>query len=303
MKRILFIAGILFCNPTLPMLNAILGTTPPTKPAATATKPIAQPPIQSSTKEIVKAPAGPIAPAQAAPNPAVPLVAANQTAPVIVNVITTQSLNSNPSVISANTNLQDQQVAQEVQQTATQEVHQTLTATLTNAIKERALQTQEQLIAFKEWIGTNKYKIGLATILLSYAALVAYLVRANYRLHDETLWSRWRIEDSYEQLASMDSKKLGQDLVFAIQRRYTTGAQFTDFIQPLVKFMQDLETEKRFLKNYIFITKWIDRAYMQRIFPINEKKVKLAKKLLQRIYFFEHIFLSWAAEFKMTQNA
>jgi len=301
-KRIILLLALI-CSISHPMAKPTTVVAPVKAPAPAAQATLVKPPaapIQTSTKEVVTVKTGP------GPQPIVanaPQVQNfNQTSPVIVNVNNMINQTDN-SQFTSNHNLTQKQIAaQQANQEANQNVEQTTTATLKNAIWGGAAQAQEQLVAFGEWIKTNKYKITAAGVCSCYVVLATYLIRASFRMHDEALWARWRIEDSYEQLMSTPQKQLAQDLVFAIQRRYTSEKQFTDFIQPLTTFLADLEQEKRLLKNYITAAKWITTTRLDYVLPINEKKIKLAKKLLRRLYFIEHVFLSWAAEFKIAQN-
>lgn len=217
-------------------------------------------------------------------------------------------LNQTNSQVTTQQALQDtnQRVDQLAQQIASQRAQQFSYASLKNTIKDTAHAAREQIGAhigaFGEWLKTNKYKLTGLGVLCCYFALIVYIARANHRINDYALWARWRIEDSFEQLASIPHKQLAQDLVFSIQRRYTNEKQFTDFIQPLSQFLHDVAQEKKLLKNYLTAGKWITRLRLQYILPINQKRIDLAKNLLQRLCFIEHVFLSWAAEFKIQQN-
>lgn len=274
MKRIMCMFGVLFVFNTHPMLN-VLGAlaTPPTKTT------------------IVQTPQT---------NPALPPI----------NVTVTNNISNDHNDHSHhdinNNATQAQTNEQQAAQVNNQEVFQETINEIKNSIRDYARQTRAQLStmfnSYKDWIVDNKYKLMLIGACTGYAAIFGALVRTNIRMQDESLWARWRIENSYEQLMQIPQKQLAHDLVFAIQRRYTSEKQFTDFIQPLTQFMHDIQQEKRLLKNYLAAGKWITRLRLHYILPINEKRINQAKKLLQRVLFIEHVFLSWAAEFKMTQH-
>lgn len=300
MKRIIFVFGILFFYSSHSMS---LFSSAPTKPAPAIPAPAATAIVKASgTEQITNNKTITEVPEQSKAASAPQAQIINQTSPVIVNVTNNVSQNENSVHNMNNSANQAQTAAQQANQTTHQEVFQATITTVKTTIKEGAHQAREQMLALGEWIKSNKYKLMLASACCCYAATFAYLVRAQMHMNDEDLWARWRTEDSYEQLMSIPHKQLSQDLIFAIQRRYTTGSQFTDFIQPLVSFMRDIEAEKKLLKNYIETGKWIMRLRVSSILPINEKKISHAKKLLQRLQFFEHVFLSWAAEFKIQQN-
>lgn len=277
MKRIMlvFVFGVLFCSNTHPMIKAV----------ATA---LASSQDRSVTIQM---------PPQANNLPPIHVTVNN-------NISQEQTDNAKHEITNTPTHIQTNN--QQAAQTNNQEVSQTTFTSIKNEIKnsinDRAQQVKDQLIALKEWSKENKYKLIIACACSAYAALFAYLVRGNLRMQDEALWARWRIEDSFEQLASIPHKQLAQDLVFAIQRRYTTEIQFTDFIRPLTQFLHDVGQEKKLLKNYLAAGTWVMRLRLHYILPINQKKIELAKKLLQRLCFIEHVFLSWAAEFKIQQN-
>jgi hypothetical protein len=275
MKKIMLGFTILFCSNTHPMIKAL----------ATAV-------VASQDKSITVQ-----LPPQTNTQPPIHVTVNN-------NISQKQTDNAKHEITNTPTHIQTNQ--QQVTQANNQDVSQTTIASIRNEIKnsinERAQQIKDQLISLKEWSKENKYKLIIACACSAYAVLFAYLVRGNLRMQDEALWARWRIEDSFEQLASIPHKQLAQDLVFTIQRRYTTETQFTDFIRPLTQFLHDVGQEKKLLKNYLAAGRWIMRLRLDYILPINQKKMELAQKLLQRLCFIEHVFLSWAAEFKIQQN-
>ena len=284
MKKRMLIVGVLTHSITYPMAKtAPVAKTAPAMPIVTGT------PNQMQ----ITVPGKPDAQGQSNP-------------PVIVNVNNNLSNKAATLDISGYNVNQSQNSNQQSQQQSTQMVQQHVVQRTFTYVKteilERATKAQEYAIALREWIRLNSIKVTIGAGIAGYLASVAQLVRMNYYLADDALWARWRYEDSYEQLCQMPAKELARDLIFSIQRRYTTQKQFTDFIHPLVQFLHDLEEEKKTLRRYISIGKWIMKFRLDYILPINQKKINLAKKLLQRVYFFEHIFLSWAAEFKIQQN-
>lgn len=269
MKKLLCAVTILSSNLTYPMFEGLFGTTTKQRPSVHT---------QQQNRELSTTTAQPPVPANQQPERGSVSLTANP----VVNIYNTQGMQTNVDVVVQN--------------------QQTTMSLIKNEVHAQFEKASEQLTALTEWIKTNKIKVILTSLTSGYALLALYLMRIYARMHDQTLWSRWRYEDSYEQLMSIPQKELARDLVFAIQQRYTTSAQFNDFIRPLVQFMRDIEKEKKMLKRYIETTKWIGRVRLQRIFPINDTKIELAKTLLQRLLFLEHIFISWAAEFKIQQN-
>jgi hypothetical protein len=274
MKKIIFALGVLFCSNTYPMLSVVAAALASSQSKHTPTEI-----LQGSNQQPIH------------------LTLNN-------NIALTQTDNKKHEMTQNPTHQHSiqQQTSQANNQEVSQSTFTSIKNEIKNSIREHAQQVQDQLIGLKELIKGNKYKLIFACACSAYAALFAYLVHANLRMRDEALWARWRSEDSFEQLASIPHKQLAQDLVFAIQRRYTSEKQFTDFIQPLTQFLHDLGQEKKMLKNYLATGTWIMRLRLYHVLPINQTKMELAKNLLQRLCFIEHVFLSWAAEFKIQKN-
>ena len=149
----------------------------------------------------------------------------------------------------------------------------------------------------KSFLSKHKYTIGFYTLCACYAGLYAKLILDNHYLNRIDLWATWRSDQTFEQLCEIPQQTLGRELVLEIQRRYRNTDNITDFINPLILFMNAIDQEIVRIKHYQTISTWIKRCYLLIIFPTNEQKIKKAQTLLQRVHFVKHVFLSWAAEY------
>ncbi len=307
LKKLIILFCALSCSTSHPMFSGFFGSetkkTPP-KPATTIAKPTASsaPANQSTTLTTAHTTGAAVTQAenqQMAPIPLPPIPANTGQAPVI---IVHAPINNSPVIHATATNQQSQSNAQASFQANQQTTYQNMMNEIKNVIREQTDSAKNNFISIKEWAELNKKKLIFGCMGAGYIALLAVLIRTNWRISDQNNWSHWRYDESLEELMQIPQKELAHSLVFTIQRRYTTEKQFADFIQPLMHFMHDVEQEKKWLKNYIRIGKILMFSRLHYIVPINQTKINQAEQLLQRVLFFEHVFLSWAAEFKIEQN-
>ncbi len=148
----------------------------------------------------------------------------------------------------------------------------------------------------------NKGKIILYFLGGSYITLCSFLFYQNYYFNHTDLWGTWKGDLSFAQLCEIPQQKLSSELLHEIQKRYINKNNPTDFLSPLVEFMNTIEYETKQIERYIFLTNWLKRLRLVIIVPTNEKKMQKTQQLLERVHFVKHIFLSWAADYKLTHK-
>ncbi len=164
----------------------------------------------------------------------------------------------------------------------------------------KSIDPQKYKDHIRTFLRTYKYPIIFYSFLGGYATTSIKLILDNHYLNRSDLWAIWKQDVSFEQLCNTSQHALGKELLLEIQRRYISQANLTDFLSPLIAFMNAVDYELKRIKKYLTITKWIERFHLMIIFPTNTQKIKKAEHLLQRLLFVKHIFLSWAAEYNIT---
>ncbi|MEP6803588.1 MAG: hypothetical protein ABI892_03620 [Flavobacterium sp.] len=152
----------------------------------------------------------------------------------------------------------------------------------------------------KDALWYYRYRIAGGTIIGSYSVTNAILMTDYYYLCNNTMWSRWKQELSFEDLCGISQKDLARELLLAIGQYYYSEKKPTDLTHPLIQFIHTIDIEIKIIKRYINTTKIINRLNLMKIFPTNDIKIAYAHKLLERALFIKHIFLSWLSEYNLT---
>lgn len=154
------------------------------------------------------------------------------------------------------------------------------------------------IVLIKEY----KYKIAFTTVLSLYLILCYNTIKGNRLLDKETCWSAFKEEYSLEDLLEIPQQELAHELLKEIQRRYTKAQNITDFITPLITFMNDIEKEMKQIKRCIQLHTWSKKLHVASLLPFNTKHYNRAPAKLQRLAYLKNIFLTWAAEYKIGSN-
>lgn len=148
----------------------------------------------------------------------------------------------------------------------------------------------------------NKYLLGAFLLCSGYIIACNYTVQANKFLERTDTWASWHNELTAEQLMAINHKELAKELILEIQRRYSNPQNPTDFISPLIAFVQAIDKEIVLLKNYITHYKVVQKLHLQTMLPIQQKLFKKMDDSYKKIIHVKNIFLSWAADYKINHN-
>jgi len=164
-------------------------------------------------------------------------------------------------------------------------------------------------LPIKEWqskvsgfLYERRYVIGTSIILGGYGLACAYFVQGNKYLERTDTWTSWHNDTSLELLISIPQAEFAKELILEIQRRYSNAQNPTDFITPLISFMQIINTEILTIKRYMTAYRWLKQLHLQNMFFINQKQFNLLDEKYKKLLYFKNIFLSWAAEYKVNHN-
>ena len=161
-------------------------------------------------------------------------------------------------------------------------------------IGTRSLQENKALLT--SWIKNNKWMCAGISIGSLYSLLCVHLMRGNFFLASKAQWCNWLHEKTIIQLQELTQKEIRSSLLKEIHNRYFNPHDPTNTIIPLVLFMKDLEHEKIILSRYLKIARALKKCRLFLIFPTNIQQIEKAQDALNRLSFFKHTFISWAAE-------
>jgi len=162
----------------------------------------------------------------------------------------------------------------------------------------KSFDPQQYKLSAYQWLKKNKYKI----IPAWYLTIWVILLSSHYYFNQTNSWSSWQSATPFTELYTRPQQLLKQELIFEIQKRYINQQNPTDFISPLVTFMNRINREEKYLNCYTTILNGINRLYLARLFLISEKKIKKVELRKQRLTFVRQLFLSWAAEYNINQE-
>lgn len=164
-------------------------------------------------------------------------------------------------------------------------------------------------IPFKEWqektssfLFNKRYLLGVTAIFGGYIYACTYIVKANKYLERTDIWVNWKSDIPFDMLVTIPQNELSKELILEIQRRYSSAQNPTDFISPLILFIQTIDTEIDTIKNYIDVYWLITKMHMQTLLPINQKQFSTLNEKYKKLLYLKNIFLSWAAEYKVSHN-
>ena len=164
-------------------------------------------------------------------------------------------------------------------------------------------------LPIKEWqtktssfLYQKRYFFGASIILGGYVMTCNYFVQANKYLEQTDTWASWRLDTPVEVLISIPQHELAKELILEVQRRYSNSQNPTDFISPLIAFVQAIDTEIVMIKKYAEIYRFIKRFHLQGIFPINQKQFNQLGDKYKKLMYLKNVFLYWAAEYKINHN-
>jgi len=151
----------------------------------------------------------------------------------------------------------------------------------------------------KEWLWESRYKIVGGTIVGSYSATSLLLI-ADYNRAKDMYWVHWKKHATFEDLCAIPQKELARELMLAVGQHNVNSNNPTDLAHPLINFIKEIDYEINTFKRYIKTVQTIQYLHLIPIFPTNEKKLNRATRMLERVLFIKHIFLSWLADYNLT---
>lgn len=177
---------------------------------------------------------------------------------------------------------------------------------------------------------------------IAYKALVAGYIYINYRLFrlqsylsNSKRWYFWKHDIPLAQLIAIPQADLAQDLIDAVNHRYTSSLSTETLSAPLAEFMKDLEEETGMLNSYQTITnillkvddiecqcldsccKYASKAFgfssslvisciasklrIKTLFYLDDALMNAIQDRLSRVAYLKNIFIRWLAGVKVAE--
>lgn len=147
-----------------------------------------------------------------------------------------------------------------------------------------------------EWASNNK-KMAAAGILGSiYIIINSRLIYLHSKLKSSNCWSLWRSNLTIEELYFIPRQTLYNDLLTNIRMRYINFKNFKDNLAPLSNFLESVEKEEDYIKQYERIIKILKNMHITGIFFYSHDLFKQLKKRSSRLLFLKSAFLNWYSE-------
>lgn len=219
-----------------------------------------------------------------------PVVLPSTGGPITVNL----NLNIEPHMIQNAANSANSQSESNAQATATAQAE---------AYTEVNVKVSQLWDAHRESMQTflhdNKLYLGASALAALYSYYCYQVICGNLYLQRTDLWSSWKNDLSFDQLCAIPQQTLARELILSIQHQGLDTQKPTDFVVPLVTFLQVIEEERKTLLYYQTLHSRITTVKCARLFPFNKKRYNRIEERLQRLSFVKNIFISWMAEFNL----
>jgi len=172
-----------------------------------------------------------------------------------------------------------------------------------DAIKNTLTKTNFELLkqSIRNFLWEYKTIIAANTLAGSYITTSILLISDYSFMNNHQRWSQWKGDFSFEELCAIPQQQLTKELLLAINQRNINQQKPTDINHPLITFISDINNEIYRINRYISIASMQKKLHLIKLFPTNETKIKRAEQLLTRAHFIKHLFLSWLAEYNLTQ--
>lgn len=148
----------------------------------------------------------------------------------------------------------------------------------------------------------NKKNMGLFCAVVGYGYIFYQLFAGHYYLVNATRWAMWKQGVSFALLRAQPEEEISQELLLEIQQRYLNIENPTDFLTPLVLFLQAVEEEIKKTTYYSTVYHWLNRCYCLKLFPINYAQLRMAREKKERLMYLKYILQLWIARHNIQAN-
>jgi uncharacterized protein YlbG (UPF0298 family) len=153
--------------------------------------------------------------------------------------------------------------------------------------------------SLEQFLSEHKIFIGLSVCAALYTYYCYQVIGGNFYLQRTDLWSSWKHELSFDQLCQIPQQILAHELLLLIQQQGLNTEKPTDFVVPLVVFLQAIEHERVMLVYYQDLYTRMHTFKCAWLFPFNTKRYDQIEERLRRLSFVKNVFISWVATFNI----
>ena len=153
------------------------------------------------------------------------------------------------------------------------------------------------------FMNNNKLLVAAIAGTYAYGRTFMSIVKANHDLARETAWAAWKAEFSLDALKSQDQETLTKELLFEIQKRHASADKPADALMPFITFLGAVDEEIASLNHYRSVHFWLESCHSTWLFPVNKNRFSSVSTRLERLWFIKNLFLTWAAEYKLSTLA
>lgn len=158
------------------------------------------------------------------------------------------------------------------------------------------------LHSFASYCSENKFKISCYGLAAAYCYIFYRLKKLEYALCNDHSWSLWKKQQSLQELYMINDDELINDLLIAIQGRYTNLHNLDDFNTPLTFFIKDVDQEGRSLTLYIKLARRLSMFKIGKLFSINKKLLEEAAQRKERLNYLKSRIWNWVSAHKVSQH-
>jgi hypothetical protein len=160
---------------------------------------------------------------------------------------------------------------------------------------------QHQCMSLSQWIGVNKQRIVVSIIIGLYALLCYLAHNANQYIKSDTHWFAWKRNSSLSNLLNENQQDLQEQLMVSIQARYLQPSNPTNFIDPIIHFIGDINHELTTLRRYHSLISLLNDFYISRIMLVKSDLAMAIQEKIDRVVYIKKVFDCWIGQHNMQQ--
>lgn len=153
-----------------------------------------------------------------------------------------------------------------------------------------------------DYIKNNKSTLIKASLLTTYMGTQGLLFYLRSALTKKNRWSSWKEHITLDELYVMPQSILAEELLHDIQKSYVNIKNPTDFVTPLINFINEVEKERHLLQLYRSLVSLLNMCYINRLFFCNQQLFTTSEFRLKRLDYIHRSFLAWLTDFKVTNS-
>lgn len=146
----------------------------------------------------------------------------------------------------------------------------------------------------------NKLKIALGVIGAGWVFLCVKLMHISFKVTKNNTWGAWKGNLSCDDLQQSDQNIIAKELFEAITKKYIGNKRVVHFLNPLVKFMNDVDAELLQLKKFIRMREMLNFTKLAFFFPRQEEALAIAQEKIQRLEYLKQLLTKFISEYKVS---